>query len=89
MEISIFEELIRSREQLSRSIIKNITTVSGGCIHDAWKIELSDGKKLFAKTASPKNLKLLEFEATGLIALNQYANKSCLVVPQPIIVKSI
>ena len=89
MQASVFEELIRSRDTLSRSIIKNITPVNGGCIHDAWRIKLSDGGKLFAKTTSLKNWKMLEFEANGLRALNQYANKSFLVVPQPIMVEKI
>lgn len=55
-------------------------SVSGGCIHNAWRIE--DGStRYFVKTNQANTLPVFEAEATGLAAL---AASHTLRVPQPV-----
>ena len=56
--------------------------VGGGCIHQAWALDLADGRRLFAKTNRLAALPLLQAEADGLAALA--AVGSALVLPEPI-----
>ena len=56
--------------------------VGGGCIHQAWALDLADGRRLFAKTNRLAALPLLQAEADGLAALA--AVDSALVLPEPI-----
>jgi hypothetical protein len=56
--------------------------VGGGCIHQAWALDLADGRRLFAKTNRLAALPLLQAEADGLAALA--AVGSDLVLPGPI-----
>jgi len=56
--------------------------VAGGCIHQAWRVELADGRVLFVKTNRAQNLPLLEAEAVGLRALAALA-PAALQVPTP------
>jgi fructosamine-3-kinase len=56
--------------------------VGGGCIHQAWALDLADGRRLFAKTNRLAALPLLQAEADGLAALA--AVGSDLVLPEPI-----
>ncbi|MFN9872590.1 MAG: fructosamine kinase family protein [Cyanobacteriota bacterium] len=63
--------------------------VGGGCIHQAWCLELvaplpGGPRRLFAKTSPPEGLPLLEAEAEGLRALAAAAAGSGLVVPEPL-----
>ncbi len=58
--------------------------VGGGCIHSAWCLQLSDGRRLFAKTNRLSALPLLEAEAEGLAALAAAADPARLVVPAPL-----
>ena len=57
--------------------------VGGGCIHQAWCLQLADGARLFAKTNQAHALPLLEAEADGLKALKAVAGDRC-VVPAPL-----
>ncbi len=56
--------------------------VAGGCIHQAWALDLADGRRLFAKTNRLADLPLLKAEANGLAALAAAAGE--LVIPQPL-----
>lgn len=63
--------------------LRRRTSVSGGCIHAAWRLELADGGLLFAKTAKVSALALLEAEADGLASLALAAEGSGLLLPRP------
>lgn len=56
--------------------------VGGGCIHQAWCLQLADGARLFAKTNQADALPLLQAEADGLQALKAVAGP--LLVPAPL-----
>ena len=58
--------------------------VGGGCIHSAWRLELADGSRLFAKTNGASSLPLLEAEAEGLQALAAAAGGEEPLVPKPL-----
>ena len=64
--------------------LRRRSPVSGGCIHSAWRLELADGRLLFAKTSGPDALPLLEAEADGLNALRAAAGDGPLLVPRPL-----
>ncbi|MCP9850610.1 fructosamine kinase family protein [Cyanobium sp. Morenito 9A2] len=57
--------------------------VGGGCIHSAWSLQLTDGRRLFAKTNRAPQLPLLEAECEGLGALAAAAGAD-LEVPRPL-----
>ena len=59
--------------------------VAGGCMHQAWRVELADGRVLFVKTNQVQALPLLEAEAAGLRALATVAPAD-LHVPLPLAV---
>ncbi|MCP9859536.1 MULTISPECIES: fructosamine kinase family protein [unclassified Cyanobium] len=61
------------------------TPVGGGCIHSAWRLDLADGSRLFAKTNGAASLPLLEAEAEGLQALRTATGQEGLQVPVPLI----
>ncbi|MEA5411749.1 fructosamine kinase family protein, partial [Synechococcus sp. BA-120 BA3] len=42
------------------------SAAGGGCIHSAWRLDLADGRRLFAKTNKASALPILEAEAEGL-----------------------
>ena len=68
--------------------LRAIRPVGGGCIHRAWQLELSDGRRLFAKTNHASLLPVLGAEAEGLTALRQAAvphpDGQPLTVPAPL-----
>jgi fructosamine-3-kinase len=59
--------------------------VGGGCIHRAWRLELSDGTTRFAKTNRAALLPVLEAEADGLTALQAAAQLAAPGGPSPAI----
>ena len=69
------------------SAVRARRPVGGGCIHSAWRLELADGRCLFAKTNRAAALPLLEAEVGGLRALARWAPPE-LVLPQPLAVGS-
>ena len=83
MDESLVEQIIGSKGPLFGEKIKNIKSINGGCIHDAWKINLISGETFFAKTNSLSSYKILEFEFFGLKALGAYADHSLLIIPKP------
>ena len=78
------EELMGLNGPLYGKTILNHQSVSGGCIHDSWKLFLEDGEELFLKTNTPEAFPLLEFESECLCSLRKFADKKFLVVPQPL-----
>ena len=89
MDIELLEKILEAESSLSGNKINKITPVNGGCIHDAWNLELNSGEKLFAKTTSLENSEMFEVEAIGLDALNKYANKLFLYIPKPIMLQKL
>ena len=53
----------------------------GGCSQQAWRLQLSDGRCLFAKQGDAA---MLEAEQMGLAALHSAADPADLVVPEPL-----
>jgi len=64
--------------------VRRRSPVGGGCIHRAWRLDLDDGRRLFAKTNQAAALPWLEAEAEGLRALAAVA-PSDLTVPEPLL----
>jgi len=85
MQKLLQEALINSKGPLSEGIIDKIDPVAGGCIHKAWRLELTDGKKLFAKTASRDDFQKLHFEASGLEILKKFSTENLLEIPEPLL----
>ena len=56
----------------------------GGCIHSAWRLDLADGRRLFAKTNAAPSLPILESEAEGLRALAAASGEAGPRVPVPL-----
>lgn len=72
------------RERLGVGLT-GLRPVAGGCIHRAWRLELADGGRLFAKTADAGALPLLAAEADGLRALAAAAaTEDGPLLPQPL-----
>ncbi|MCP9928508.1 fructosamine kinase family protein [Cyanobium sp. CH-040] len=65
--------------------LTQLAPVGGGCIHQAWRADLADGRRLFVKTNRAEALPLLEAEAAGLRALGVWARPP-LRVPEPLAV---
>jgi fructosamine-3-kinase len=59
------------------------SAVGGGCIHSAWRLELADGRRVFAKTNRAEALPLLAAELEGLRALAPWAPPA-LRLPEPL-----
>jgi fructosamine-3-kinase len=57
--------------------------VGGGCIHSAWRLQLADGRQVFAKTNRAAALPLLAAEVEGLRALARWAPPA-LLLPEPL-----
>ncbi len=84
MDHFLVEQIIGPKGPLSGEKVQDIHSISGGCIHDAWKLQLANDQIFFAKTNSPENYKILEFEFNGLKTLNNYADDSLLIIPKPL-----
>ena len=70
---------------LQRELGRELTAmapVGGGCIHNAWRLELADGGRLFAKTNRADLLPVLAAEADGLKALA--SAPTGLMIPSPL-----
>ena len=83
------EAIKESKGALSRAVIKQVESVSGGSIHKAWLLKLNNGQHLFAKTAQAEDFPKLEFEASGLNSLNRFADKELIEIPQPLVLKKL
>jgi fructosamine-3-kinase len=73
-------------QRLQRSL-RRWQPIGGGCIHNAWQLELLDGSCLFAKTNRAELLPVLQAEADGLTALGTAAaaaRDNVLQIPEPL-----
>lgn len=70
-------------EQQLGSPVRARRAVAGGCIHSAWRLELADGRCVFAKTNRAEALPLLAAERQGLRALAAWAPPG-LQLPEPL-----
>jgi fructosamine-3-kinase len=68
------------RRQLGQAVVGR-TAVGGGCIHQAWRLEIAGGGTVFAKTNTAACLPLLEAEAEALQQLARHAPTG-LVIPK-------
>ena len=84
MNSGLRHDLVAADGPLAGTKITDVSSVGGGCIHQAWQLRLSDGRQLFAKTGTADAFDLFEVEAEALTALGQYADSDVLVVPQPL-----
>ena len=84
MEHLIRQDLIGPEGLFKETEIKNIFSVSGGCIHKSWHIELLDGRNFFVKTASSENFPMLKFEADCLKILSDFNDNEFIKIPSPI-----
>ncbi|MEE8585390.1 MAG: fructosamine kinase family protein [Acidobacteriota bacterium] len=75
---SVLPEVIRNATGKAAAV-RSMAPVGGGCINQASRIELEDGRRFFLKS-NPRPLpRLFESEAEGLLALRQ---ADCLRVPE-------
>ncbi len=89
MKSIVLEEILSLKGPLAGEHIIDINPISGGCIHDAWKLKLQTGQELFAKTCQKENFAMLEFESNCLIALNEAIDQNFLKVPKPIMTQEL
>ncbi|AAQ00765.1 MULTISPECIES: fructosamine kinase family protein [Prochlorococcus] len=89
MDFALREEVVSTKGPLSGEKIIEATAVTGGCIHDAWKIKLSTGEKFFAKTCPVENIGMLKYEEIGLASLNEKIDPNFLIIPKPIITQKL
>jgi len=84
MDRGLRDDLVAADGPLAGSKLADVSSVGGGCIHQAWQLRLRDGRQLFAKTGSANAFPFFEVEADALTALGRYADSDLLVVPQPL-----
>ena len=65
--------------------LQGMQPVGGGCIHRAWRLDLRDGSRCFAKTNRAPLLPVLQAEADGLAALREAARFEPTGGPMPTI----
>ena len=76
--------LVADGGPLSGAVIQRLSSVSGGCIHQSWRLWLEDGRSFFAKAGDASLEPLLLAEANGLMSLREWADPAVLVVPAPL-----
>ncbi|MEY3463086.1 MAG: hypothetical protein RLZZ468_864 [Cyanobacteriota bacterium] len=76
-------ELLAFVEQRLGLPVRAAQPVAGGCIHRAWRLDLADGRRVFAKTNAADALPLLAAEQQGLEALAPWAPAQ-LRLPEPL-----
>lgn len=69
-------------QQLGCAVVAQ-APLGGGCIHQAWRLELADGRSVFAKTNTAAALPMFEAELGGLQQLARHA-PAALVIPDPL-----
>lgn len=84
MDLDLQEQITGVNGPLSGEKIVEVNSINGGCIHLAWKIKLATGQQFFAKTSSREHFPMLEYEASGLTALNKQIDHDYLIIPKPI-----
>ena len=69
-------------QQLDCAVVAQ-APLGGGCIHQAWRLELADGRSVFAKTNTAAAMPMFEAELGGLQQLARHA-PAALVIPDPL-----
>ena len=69
-------------QQLDCAVVAQ-APLGGGCIHQAWRLELADGRSVFAKTNRAAAMPMFEAELGGLQQLARHA-PAALVIPAPL-----
>ena len=81
----VFEiSLKKIKNQPINKNISEIYNLSNNSMMSCWRLVLSDGLLLFAKTCDVANSERLKFEAEGLNQLRKFAKKDYLAIPRPI-----
>ena len=83
MKAGLRAELVAAEGPLADVDLVGVSPVGGGCIHQAWRLDLNDGRRLFAKSGGMEAMPLFEVEADALLALHEVADPDLLVVPRP------
>lgn len=78
------QALVAPDGPLAGETLEQVHPVGGGCIHQAWRLTLSGGHRLFAKSGSEQEMPMFEAEAAGLSALHAFADTDLLEVPKPL-----
>lgn len=81
--------LVAAQGPLAGAVLVEVDCVAGGCIHQAWRLQLADGQQMFAKTGGPAALSMFKIEAEGLKALKAWADPMLLEVPEPLSVDEV
>jgi len=89
MQEILQKALLQIKGEVSCSFIKKVDSLTGGCIHKTWRLELNDGRYLFAKTAKTEDFPKLKFEAEGLKSLNKFVDQALIIIPQPLILEKL
>lgn len=84
MNEDLLKALNAVQETLTSSSIKKVSSVSGGCIHQAWMLTLGNDKKIFAKTSGLESWQMLCAESKALQALSLWSNANFLDIPKPL-----
>ena len=84
MDQGLRADLVAPDGPLAGAELAAVHPVSGGCIHQAWRLDLNDGRRLFAKSGPSQANALFEVEAEALQALHDVADPDWLVVPKPL-----
>jgi len=89
MQEVLQEALFKSKGALSKGLITKVDSIAGGCIHNAWRLKLNDGRQFFAKTADDHDFPKFEFEANGLISLKRFSDENLINIPEPLLLEKI
>ena len=84
MNAGLRADLVAAEGPLAGVDLVGVSPVGGGCIHQAWRLDLNDGRRLFAKSGGVEAMPLFEVEADALEALHHFADPDLLVVPSPV-----
>ena len=84
MEDLIHKALLSSNKVSKNSLIDKIIPIGGGCIHKAWCVQFSNGKKVFAKSNNIHNINMFKFERECLLVLKRFSNESYICIPKPL-----
>ena len=84
MEDLIKKALSISTKISNKSLIEKIIPVGGGCIHNAWCVHYTNGKKVFAKSNHIDNINMFKFESECLLILKKFAHESFICIPKPL-----
>ncbi len=86
MQKQLLESLFNPKGPFEGNELQNISCIQDGSKNKAWKLDLSDGRKFFAKTGDKH---MLQAESKSLKKLSSWADHSLIIVPKPYLVQEI